>query len=422
MCFDLPFGALLALACVGVAGAQEQRLELDALAAEALRNNPEILAAQKRYEAARQRPSQASSLPDPTLSLGYSSNGNPLPLTGVGTQPTSNIGFSFTQEFPYPGKLRLRGEISSKDADAEFAQYKLVQRNVILRLSQAYYRLQHTYPELEVLDRNHALLQTLLRIIEARYAAGQGTQEEAFKTQTELTILETKRIQVERERRAREAEIKSLLNRPAGTPLGQPGEPHVHEITMSLEQIRSQGLEGAPELRRDQKMVERSELSLNLARKEVYPDYALTGGYYYMGVMPPMYQVRADVRLPLYIGRKQHAGVAEQWQKVAEARQEYIAAGQSLGFRIEDAYLAAQTSYKLLNLYLNTVIPQAHLALQSSLAAYQTGTADFLSVFSNHIMAIEYEMNYHEEMLNFHLAVSQLEELTGVDLAKEVQK
>jgi cobalt-zinc-cadmium efflux system outer membrane protein len=422
MCFHLQFGALLALACVGVAGAQDQRLELDALVGEALRSNPQVLAAQKRYEAARQRPSQASSLPDPTLSLGYSSNGNPLPLTGVGTQPTSNIGFSFTQEFPYPGKLRLRGEISAKEAGAELAQYTLVQRNVVARLSQAYYRLQHTYPAAEVLDRNHALLETLLRIIETRYAAGLGSQQEVFKTQTELSILETKKVQLDRERRTREAEINSLLNRPAGTPVGQPVEPHVHEIAMTLDEIKARGAETAPELRRDQKLVERSEVSLNLARKEAYPDYSLTGGYFYMGGMPPMYQVRADIKLPLYIGRKQHAGVAEQWQRVAEARHEYAAAGQSLGFRIEDAYLTAQTSYKLLNLYLNTVIPQAHLALQSSLTSYQTGTADFLSVFTNHIMVVEYEMNYHEEMLNFHLAVSQLEELTGLDLTKEAQK
>jgi outer membrane protein TolC len=422
MCFPLRVGALLALACIRIARGQEPGLELNDLVAEALRSNPEILAAQKRFEAARQRPSQASSLPDPTLSVGYSSNGNPLPGTGIGSQPTSNIGFSFTQEIPYPGKRRLRGEISSKDADAEFEQYRLVQRNLIFRLSQAYYRLQHTYPELEVLDRNHALLETLLRIIETRYAAGQGTQQEAFKTQTELTILETKRIQVQRERRAREAEINSLLNRPPATPVGQPAEPHVHEIALTLDQVKAQGIESAPELRRDQKMVERSELSLNLARKEVYPDYSLTGGYYYMGSMPAMYQVRADIRLPLYIGRKQHAGVAEQWEKAAETRHEYAATRQSLGFRIEDAYLTAETSYKLLNLYLNTVIPQAHLALQSSLTGYQTGTADFLSVFTNQIMVVEYEMNYHEEMLNFHLAVSQLEELTGLDLAKEVQK
>jgi len=31
---------------------------------------------------------------------------------------------------------------------------------------------------------------------------------------------------------------------------------------------------------------------------------------------------------------------------------------------------------------------------------------------------VECEMNYHEEMLNYHLAVSRLEELTGLDLAR----
>jgi outer membrane protein, heavy metal efflux system len=414
-------GALLLLVSASVAGAQETKLELKDLIAEALRNNPEILAAQKRYEAARQRPRQESSLADPTLSLGYASNGNPLPGAGIGKEPTSNIGFSFTQEFPYPGKRRLRGEISSKEADAEFEQYRGVERDVTLRLSQAFYRLQHSYPALEVLERNHALLATLLRIIEARYAAGQGTQQEAFKIQTELTILETKKVQVERERRARTAEINSLLNRPAGAPLGQPVEPHVHEITMSLDQLKAEAIKTAPQLRRDQKKIEQSELSLNLARKQVYPDYSLTGGYYYMGSMPPMYQFRADIKLPLYFGRKQRAAITEQWAKVAEARHEYTSAGQSLSFRIEDAYLTAQSSFKLLNLYLNTVIPQAHLALQSSLNAYQTATADFLSVFTNHIAALEYEMNYHEEMLNYHLAVSQLEELTGLNLTSEVQ-
>jgi outer membrane protein, heavy metal efflux system len=417
MRFRVRFLALAALASISVARAQEKRLELNDLIEEARRGNPEILAAQKRYEASRQRPSQESSLPDPTLSVGYASNGNPLPGAGLGTQPTSNIGFSFTQEFPYPGKRRLRGEISSKGADAENQQYRLVERDVIIRLSQAYYRLQHTYPELEVLGRNHALLETLLRIIEARYASGLGSQQEAFKTQTELTILETKRIQIERERRARQAEINSILNRPAGTPIPEPVEPHVHGMTLTLDQIKARGADTSPELLRDQKMVERSELSLNLARKDIYPDYSVTGGYYYMGSMPPMYQLRADVRIPLYFG-KQRAQVTEQAQRVAETRHQYNAAGQSLAYRIEDAYLAAQTSFQLLNLYLNTVIPQAHLALQSSLNAYQTGTADFLSVFTNHIAVVDYEMNYHEQMLNYHLALSQLEELTGLKLTE----
>ena len=72
------------------------------LIAEALRNNPEVLAAQKNYEAARQRPSREGSLPNPTLSVGYASNGGPLPGQQLGSNPTSNIGFMVSQEIPYP--------------------------------------------------------------------------------------------------------------------------------------------------------------------------------------------------------------------------------------------------------------------------------------------------------------------------------
>ena len=73
------------------AAAEERQSTLPALIREALRNNPEVLAAQKNYEAARQRPTQQSSLPDPTVSLGYAGVGNPLPGAGLGSQVLSNI-------------------------------------------------------------------------------------------------------------------------------------------------------------------------------------------------------------------------------------------------------------------------------------------------------------------------------------------
>ena len=74
--------AILILAIIAIsASAQtpELRVSLRELTGEAIKNNPDIAAAQKRYEAARQRPTQESSLPDPMVSLGYNSVGNPLP-------------------------------------------------------------------------------------------------------------------------------------------------------------------------------------------------------------------------------------------------------------------------------------------------------------------------------------------------------
>jgi outer membrane protein TolC len=170
-------------------------------------------------------------------------------------------------------------------------------------------------------------------------------------------------------------------------------------------------------LGRDQKMIERSQLAVNMARKEYYPDFTLNAGYYNMGSMPPMYEFRADVKVPLYFWRKQRAGVNEQVSNLSQARRTYEATDQSLRARIQDDFAMAEASAKLMKLYKQTVTAQADLAFEASLNTYQTGTGDFLSVFLNLGSVLDYRMNYLDEALNYSLALSRLEEMTGQPLA-----
>lgn len=405
-------------AAAALAAPAQERLELDVLVREALQNNPEIIAAQKQYEAARQRPTQESSLPDPMLSLGYTSAGSPSPFAGIGVEPTANAGLMVSQEVPFPGKRKLRGDIARKEADADFELYQAVQLNVVSRLKQAYYRLYYAYAATDVLERNKELLRKLLRITEARYSVGRAAQQDVFKTQTELSILETRLVNLARERGAREAEINSLLNRRPGSPLARPAEIQPKDTVILLDDLYAAARENSPMLRRDQKMIERTELALNLARKDYYPDYVLSGGYFNQGRMADMWQFRVDFKLPAYYWRKQRAAVAEQAQSVSQTRRTYEATNQALHFRIKDDYLMFTTSNRLMKLYGQTVIPQAKLALESSLASYETGTIDFLSVLTNYVTVVEYEMNYYEELQNYYLALSRLEEMTGLSLTK----
>ena len=97
----------LPLAAAGFAQPAEKRLEISDLVTDAMRANPSILAAQKKYEAAQQWPAQERSLPDPMVSFGWNSTGNPLPGAGLGHDPVANIGLEASQQFPYPGMLRL---------------------------------------------------------------------------------------------------------------------------------------------------------------------------------------------------------------------------------------------------------------------------------------------------------------------------
>jgi len=109
---------------------------------------------------------QERSLPDPMISAGYNSSGNPLPGAGLGTEPTANIGVMVSQEIPYPGKLALRSAIASREADAEQQQIEAARLSVTARVKQAYYSLASTYAVGDVLARNKALLDTLLKVSE----------------------------------------------------------------------------------------------------------------------------------------------------------------------------------------------------------------------------------------------------------------
>jgi outer membrane protein, heavy metal efflux system len=408
-----PYVFLVTLLMAAPLAAQSpERLLLADVVAEALRSHPEIAAAEHRYDAARQRPAQERSLPDPMISAGYNASGNPLPGAGLGAEPTANIGVMVSQEIPYAGKRDLRASIASREADAEFQQIEAARLNITARVKQAYYRLAYTYAVGDVLTRNRDLLDTLLKVSENRYSVGQAAQQDVIKAQTQLSILEVQLERVRQERATREGELNALLARPTTTPVGRTADLLLTPFDASLDSLVALATEHAPMLRRDQIMIDRSQLAVEAARKDYKPDFAVSGGYYYMGAMPSMYEFRFDVKVPLQ-REKRAAAVAEQLSTVAQTRSAYDSSRLGLQGRIQQDYQMAATSARLARLYRDTVLPQARLALESSMASYQTGAVDFLSVLTNFGTVLEYEMTYFDELTSYHTAVSRLEEMTG---------
>jgi outer membrane protein, heavy metal efflux system len=393
-----------------LAGAQP----LPSLVEEALRNNREVLAAQKKYEALRQRPSQESALPDPVLSLGYVSNGPPWPGAGLGTNPTSNLGVTVSQEVPAPGKRALRGQIAGKEAEAAFDEYLALRLSLTARLKQAYHELHHANVAIGFVKRDQALLQNLLDVSQARYAVGRAAQQDIFKAQTQAAVFETQLVRYEQERAGKEIEINALLNRPAGGRIEVPLDMTLGGMPPPLDELLARAREHAPILARGRTAVQGSELAANLARKDYYPDYTISGGYFNQGGMAPMWQARVDFKLPVYFWRKQRAEVAQQEFAASQARHAYGASEIAIEARVRELYSEAEGAHKLAGLYEKSVTPEARLALESSLASYETGKVDFVSVFSNFMNVVDYELMYHEEIMQFHVALAQLEEAAGV--------
>ncbi len=266
------------------------------------------------------------------------------------------------------------------------------------------------------MKQSQELLQSILRISEARYAVGGASQQDIFKAQTQFSIFAAQLLRFEQERASRQIEINALLNRPSDTAVDVPDDMPVGELKASLDELLARARTEAPALKREQKIVERSQLAANLARKDYYPDYTVSGGYFNQGGMPPMFQFRVDFQIPAYFWRKQRAEVAEQVSALSDARHSYEAADVEIQARIRNDYTVATTARRLIDLYQKSVIPAAQLALESSLAGYRTGALDFLPVFSNFMNVVDYQLAYHEEIMQFHVALSRLGEMTGMEM------
>jgi outer membrane protein TolC len=140
----------------------EARLELRSLVREAMENNPDIRAAQQRWEAAKAVVPQVKTLPDPMLNLGYEN------------KEEREVTYGFSQEIPFPGKLRLRGGVATREAERMEQEYLAVPLRIVARLKEAFYDLAFIHTSIETVEKNRRVLLDFVQTAEARYAVGRG--------------------------------------------------------------------------------------------------------------------------------------------------------------------------------------------------------------------------------------------------------
>ena len=171
----------------GCAFGQDPPVILGDLITKALQNSPEIKAAEAKAAAMAQKVPMEGSLMDPMLSVGYQNEG--LKEYNYGESPDAQWMFSLAQTFPWPGKRTLQEEAATLDAEAEKASAEMVRREVILKVTQAYYDLVLITKELDLIRARRPLIEQMEDIALKRYAAGTLSQDEVLMAQAEKYML-----------------------------------------------------------------------------------------------------------------------------------------------------------------------------------------------------------------------------------------
>jgi cobalt-zinc-cadmium efflux system outer membrane protein len=393
---------------------------LSTLLEEAERNNPQIQAARDGTQAARQVPAQVTALPDPTAQVQQVNVGSPRPFAGYSNSEFANVGLGVSQDIPYPGKLKLRGEVAKRDADIAGNRADSVTRAVLAQVKDAYFHLGYLSETLSILNNDRQLLKQMEQAADARYRSGMGSQQDVFQAQLQQTKLlrdisvhhlEAGKIQVS---------LKQLLTRPQSSPDIEPVPLKESPLNTSYDELLSAAQSQNPDLAATQNMIERQKLQVDAAHKDFYPDFNV--GFMYDRTDPVQYRAQyvftVGIKIPLH-HEKQRSELTQAVVELDRSRNERLAQTQQLAADLQQQYLIAQQTAEMLTINREGSIPQARAGFQAGLAAYRNNRQDFQAVLSSYLDILRLEQENWQSLADHETALARLEQMTGLSLLGE---
>jgi outer membrane protein, heavy metal efflux system len=394
---------------------EEQVLRLDDVLREAVDKSPEAQKTLHVVQAMRHRIAQATALPDPTVSVGWA--GNPAPFSIMTKDASSYRGVTIYEQFPYPGKRKLQGAIAGKDVEAAQADYEVICRRIAAEARAAYYEYFYDDKALQTAKRNKETLEDLARVAEAQYRAGKTTQPDVLRAQVEVSLLLEKIIVLEQQRSGAQAQLNALMVRSPESPLPPAEEIQPAPMPASLDQLYALAAANDAVAQGDVKQIERGRLAVELAQKQLRPDIGVSYMFQQRAEQPVMNGLTFSVNIPLFSKSKQHQAISEASESLISAEKTRDERLNQVRLEMRQQYLAASAAEKLMNLYTKGVVPQASLALESSMASYQAGRIGIQPVLENNATLLDYETEYYRQLADYQTALARMESLTGADVS-----
>jgi outer membrane protein, heavy metal efflux system len=404
----------------GLSGAQDtvlrNKLVLPDLIQEALARNPELVAARKQWEAATNRVAQARSLDDPILSVQLWN----IPQSFNLTQTQNNI-FGLSQNLPFPGKLDLKSDVASRSAEITEQSVRAKERELVVRLKQAYYDLFLAQKAVQIHHEQVELLRQFVAIANAKFRGGMGSQADVLKAQVELSLLLQHLPVLEQRRKTTEAMLNTLLDRDPASPLDMAQEPAQLPLEESVDNLHRLALHDRPELKAAELDVQRSEQSRALAKRQYYPDFNVAFQRFQNYQANDGFGAYVAMSIPFsfWTKSKYDAGVQEAEAAVSVAQAQQHTLENMTRFQINDLLAKLRATDQVATLYRTTILPQAEQSLESARVGYRAGKGGFLDLIDTQRAWRGFQLEYFKALVDRQHRLAELEQVVGVTLDRQ---
>jgi outer membrane protein TolC len=384
----------------------------------AVQDNPSLAQIQARSEALAAIPSQVGTLPDPVISF----NALNLPVDSFDTrqEPNTQLQGGISQVIPFPGKLGLREQAATFQAEAATHDVTEARFRLLREVKKTWWTLFYLDRALEIIIVNQNLLRQFVKIARTKYEVGEGLQQDVLLAQLELSKLLDTEIRLTGAIDKVKAQINALLDLPANQVFTISNQVEENLPTLQTESILFDQAENYRALLASRRQsINAAQSRLDLSKKDFFPDFKV--GAIYGGRDTTLdRRERADfltlklsMNVPIFATTKQQKAVDQRTSELIQQRYALQDQWNNVRAEISTAYSDYHQTKNQVVLFKSGIIPQARQTVASMLVGYQVNKVDFLNLVRSQITLYNYETQYWKALTQANQALAQLTAVVG---------
>lgn len=410
--------ACIALICTTTIVAQEGRpVTLSEAEQLALLGEPGRDALLARANAMRAQAAVAAALPQPNLTLGL--NNFPFESGGFSTEGMTSVGVNVRQQFPAGQSRSIAARQFELSAMSLSRSASARHRDVITQLRIAWLNRYYWERVYVLVNEQRSFFEDLLKVTRSLYAVGRKSQQELLRAQLELSRLDDRLLEVERERHQATASMALWIGDEALRPVAAALPDW--QVIPSLDLLMS-NLAQHPAVLASDAQVDAGKAGIDLAEERVKPDWAIDVGYRYRegalesgAARSDFVSVNVTVGLPFFSKRSIDSNLTAALQERSAAKLSRQRVSRELQSELRRQYANFRELGRRIELYEQQIIRQSEAHTQASLRAFQSDEGNFSDVMRAFIDDLDTQTNFVRLQVERAQAYAVLANLGGLE-------
>jgi outer membrane protein, heavy metal efflux system len=396
---------------LGQPGVSALRLSRRQAIDEALARNPGLLASREQVEQARAQVAVARAFPEPSLAADVAGQTH---VFNPGSGNASDVGLGLT--LPFPGKIRLRGEVAT--AALRAAEFTLAQlrQQVASQTAQAYDAILVALRHGEDLRQGKELALDFLAKTKARFLAGTVPKVDVVKAQVDVSQADNDLIANERALLTAQASLNRLLGRMGGAPLEATDSLEVPVSIAELERLEKLAQASRPEIQSLEIQRQGARAATRLAHQYWLPDVNLTLTRNAMDGSPTTYTTGIGFGFPIFLGQHRQGEVAAALHREEELAANVADVTAQVSLDVRTSYATASTALRQAIFIRDELLPEAREVYRVASVSYGLGGSSALDLLDAKRTLLDAEKQYVDALGAANDAQAALELAVGAPL------